>query len=238
MRNDFRGRGRAAVLFDLGNTLAAYYTREQFGPILQCSIQAVLAELRRREIAAPDLETALVAARLENREAPDFRFSAMQGRLQRIFGLEQVREAGLLESLCERFLDPIFAVGRVYDDTLPVLQRLRDAGHATAIVSNAPWGSPPGLWHAELERLGLASAVDAVVMCGDVGWRKPDARVFQFAAARLAVACDACLFVGDEPEWDVAGSRAVGMQAILLDRENRYPEHGGARIRNLHELLT
>jgi HAD superfamily hydrolase (TIGR01509 family) len=160
----------------------------------------------------------------------------MEERLRRIFGLGSGADAALLAMLCERFLGPILAVGRVYDDALPVLGRLRRAGYGLAIVSNAPWGSPPGLWRDELERLGLARAVDAVVLCGDVGWRKPDARIFRRAAADLGVACERCVFVGDEPEWDVAGSSAVGMHSVLIDREDLHPDHGGPRVRNLHEL--
>jgi len=38
----------AAVLFDLGNTLAAYYHAEQFRPILEAAVRNVLAELQRR----------------------------------------------------------------------------------------------------------------------------------------------------------------------------------------------
>ena len=30
--------------------------------------------------------------------------------------------------------------------------------------------------------------------------------------------------VGDSPEDDVDGARALGMRAFLVDRENRYPE--------------
>jgi putative hydrolase of the HAD superfamily len=141
-------------------------------------------------------------------------------------------------TLCERFLGPIFAVGRIYEDTLPALERLRQAGYPTAIVSNAPWGSPPQLWRSELERMGLARAVDTVVMCGDVGWRKPAAQIFQHAAAELRTACEDCAFVGDELEWDVGGSSAVGMRAILLDREDLNPGHSGSRIRSLHELSS
>jgi putative hydrolase of the HAD superfamily len=225
------------VLFDLGNTLARYYERAEFGPILERSVQAVLAELGRRGIRAPDFDAAMSAAREENREAPDFRFTPMEARLSRIFRLE-APESTLLRALCERFLGPIFAVGRVYDDTLPALERLRTAGFPTAIVSNAPWGSPPNLWRDELERLRLAPAVDKVILCVDVGWRKPAAQIFHRAAEEVGVPSESCIFVGDEPHWDVAGSSAVGMQAILIDREGHNPAHSGPRIRNLQELMS
>jgi FMN phosphatase YigB (HAD superfamily) len=42
--------------------------------------------------------------------------------------------------------------------------------------------------------------------------------------------------VGDEPQWDVVGSAAVGMRPLLIDRDDRFPDHVGERIRSLHEL--
>jgi len=143
----------SAVLFDLGNTLAAYYRPSQFGRVLEL---AVLGELLQRELRAIDFETAIEIARGENREAADFRFSPTEARLIRIFGLSETLDARVLRTLCARFLEPIFSMGRLYDDTLLALARLRTAGYAMAIVSNAPWGSPPQLWHEELGRLGLS----------------------------------------------------------------------------------
>ena len=41
--------------------------------------------------------------------------------------------------------------------------------------------------------------------------------------------------VGDSAEDDIEGARALGMQAVLLDREGAHPEWDGA-IRSLAEL--
>lgn len=226
-----------AVLFDLGNTLAAYYRAAQFEPVLARCVQAVLSELQRRGVQSPDFDTAMTAARAENREAADFRFSPMAERLVRIFELRGSSES-LLEDLCLQFLGPIFALGRVYEDTIPVLAALRERGCATAIVSNAPWGSAPHLWRAHLEEMGLARAVTEVILCGDVGWRKPAPQIFLHAAGRLGVRCEDCMFVGDDLQWDVAGSAAVGMRPVLIDRDNAHADYPGLRITTVRELLT
>jgi len=123
-------------------------------------------------------------------------------RLARVFGLPR-DDSTATEALCERFLEPVFAVARVYDDVLPVLARLRETGLRTAIVSNTPWGSPSKPWRQELERLGLLTLVDVAVFCGDVGWRKPAREIFLRAAADLGVDCRQCVFVGDELQASV-----------------------------------
>ena len=228
----------AAVLFDLGNTLAAYYHANEFRPILAKSIAAVRNELARRGLCSVPLASAVNAAIDENREAPDHRFAPMVHRLERIFQVPLATDPLLATTVCKRFLEPIFAVGRVYNDTLPALARLRSRGVRTAIVSNAPWGSPPELWRDELARLGLSAAVDAVIMCGDVGWRKPAQVIFNHAAARLGCLPSQCLFVGDDLRWDIEGSASVGMRPVLVDRDARHPEYAGERVAALHGVLA
>lgn len=226
----------APVLFDLGNTLAAYYHRGEFRPVLARAVAGTAARLRAAGIPTAAADTLLARALRENREAPDHRFAPLRDRLARIFDLQPDAVAGFGEELCREFLGPIFAMGRVYGDVPSLLTTLRARGHRTAIVSNTPWGSPPDLWRTELERLGLSRLVDAVVLCGDVGWRKPAPPIFERAAAAVGARCDECVFVGDDPEWDVAGSTGVGMRAVLIDRDDRFPVHTGARIRSLAEL--
>lgn len=226
----------SAVLFDLGNTLAEYYHASEFAPVLERSIAAVRDELVRRGTCEVTLNAAQQSAIAENREAPDFRFAPLIGRLERIFHVRLADDPALARIACEKFLDPIFALGRVYDDVLPALARLDAAGVKTAIVSNAPWGSPPELWRRELARLSLLERVSATVLCGDVGWRKPAPAIFEHALRLLGCRPGECVFVGDDPRWDVAGSSAVGMRPILIDRARRHPEHAGERIESLHGL--
>ncbi len=52
---------------------------------------------------------------------------------------------------------------------------------------------------------------------------------------RLGVAPDEAVMVGDTIEDDVHGALAVGMRAVLVDREGRYPDVA-ARLDDLREL--
>ncbi len=57
---------------------------------------------------------------------------------------------------------------------------------------------------------------------------KPDRRAFEQVADELGVPAAACLFVGDDPQRDVAGARAAGMRAVLVDPAR----DGGAAVRS------
>ncbi len=201
------------VLFDLGNTLVRYYTRAEWPGVRDRCLAAVLDLLLARGLidAAPaDLDERVVA---ESGESADCRVRPLEGRLARIFGLRE----DVPDGACRAFMAPIFALARVYDDTLPALAALRSRGVRTAIVSNSPWGSPAHLWREHLAGLGLLDRVDGAFFCGDCEWRKPAPQIFEYVLGRLGVTAAQCLFVGDDPRWDLAGPQAVGMRAVIID---------------------
>ena len=67
------------------------------------------------------------------------------------------------------------------------------------------------------------------------GKTKPHRTIFRAMLDRLAVEPGDAVMVGDTIADDIEGAIAVGMQAVLLDREGRYPEYGG-RLGDLREL--
>ena len=78
----------------------------------------------------------------------------------------------------------------------------------------------PGVQARKVAALGLADHVHDIVYAeehGD-GRGKPDLVPFLIAAHRLEVDPRRCIFVGDDPLRDIAGSRHAGMQAVRLDR--------------------
>ena len=69
------------------------------------------------------------------------------------------------------------------------------------------------------KRLGLDSYLDFAVTSAEAGAEKPHAPVFEAALKRAGVRAEEALHVGDQYGADVLGARAVGMAAVLLDRE-------------------
>ena len=67
------------------------------------------------------------------------------------------------------------------------------------------------------------------------GKTKPHETIFRALLALLGVEPPDAVMVGDTVEDDVEGALAVGMRAVLLDREGRYPDLEG-RLDDLREL--
>ena len=93
-------------------------------------------------------------------------------------------------------------------DAASVLHELRADGRRVAVASNFDHRLP-----AILAGLGLAP-LDAVLLPADLGAAKPDPAFFAGVAARLSVAPSAAIYVGDDPEQDVAAARRAGWRAI------------------------
>lgn len=119
---------------------------------------------------------------------------------------------------------------RAYADAAATLEALARRGYRMGVVSNAD-GRVRGL----LERAGLSPFLEIVVDSSEVGFEKPDPRVFHAATARLDLPPSACAYIGDIYEIDVLGARGAGLRAVLIGT-GAAPE-GVERVRKLPELL-
>jgi putative hydrolase of the HAD superfamily len=152
--------------------------------------------------------------------------SVLQERLPQTasLGIEEMTEA-LLDSL--RFTP--------FPDAAPALAALRAAGLRLAVVSN--WDCS---LRSVLGELGLAGAVDAIIVSAEAGAPKPEASIFLAALDELRRGPAEAVFVGDSLETDVLGARAAGLRGLLLERNGATAAPGTddvERVFSLHEVV-
>jgi FMN phosphatase YigB (HAD superfamily) len=143
--------------------------------------------------------------------------------------------AGLDGGLVDRVIAAEAEFGdriELYDDVLPTLARMREAGHPTVIVSNCSWGT-----RQTVERLGLDAACDAVVLSCEVGSHKPEAAIYRTALDALDVTPNEALFVDDQTPY-CDGARALGIETRLIQRPTATPFEGFAPTTNGHAVIT
>jgi putative hydrolase of the HAD superfamily len=116
----------------------------------------------------------------------------------------------------------------LYDDVLPALDELRRGGLRLGLISNTSRDLGAFVRHFALD-------VDAWLASGSYGKVKPSPLIFRAALELVGCEPGAALMVGDSPRDDVAGARAVGMRALLLDRAGVFPD-ALERIESLTEL--
>ena len=117
----------------------------------------------------------------------------------------------------------------LYEDVIPVLDRLREAGLKIGLVSNSARDVHAFARHHALD-------IDAGISSFYHGKTKPHASIFRAVLDLLETEPADAVMVGDVIEDDIEGALAVGMRAILLDRERRHPEFE-PRIESLGALL-
>lgn len=113
-----------------------------------------------------------------------------------------------------------------FPGAIETLHELRRRGHRLGLVTN---GSS-ALQRRKIRRFDLEKLFDCIVVEGEFGCGKPQARVFEHVLSQLGVpAGDACM-VGDNLHADIAGANNVGIFSIWNDfRKEGLPENPPAK---------
>ena len=224
-----------AVFFDFYNTLAHFWPPVQQIQVSACKELGVVVTrngILRGYGAADDYFSR------ENGRLPLFRRS--EGDRKEFFArYEQLilQGAGLDVSL--GLADSIWQLTtRVpksfvpFSDVIPALRILKEGGFIMGVLSNL--NSDMG---SLIKELGLSPYLDLYVTSKDVGVEKPHARIFLEALKRAGVSPSQAVHVGDQYHSDIQGARAVGINPVFVDRDNRYPEVADCpRVRSLLEV--
>lgn len=215
---DPAGEPVEAILFDFGHTLVDFQRTEE-------ALHAAYEQIRGRIEAVAYMEVPELLDLVE-RVAGGVDRLVEQSYLDR--RLEEVDQGQLLrESLAtigfelpDDVMDHIVHLDHsaysnslvATPDVLTTLGELRQRSYRLGLVSNLTLR--PNLVREDLERLGIAQHLEAAVFSSEVGFRKPDPRIFREALERLKAEPSVTVFVGDRLFDDINGARAVGMRAV------------------------
>jgi putative hydrolase of the HAD superfamily len=147
-------------------------------------------------------------------------------RLGRL-NLEQTRReivAGALLGLninqpeLAREIADAFSAARVeqiypFPGAIETLAQLRERGTRLGLLTN---GDREGQ-RRKIERFALGLFFDCILIEGELGYGKPDERVYLRALAELKVSPAETVMVGDNLEWDVAAPQRLGIRGIWVD---------------------
>ncbi len=118
----------------------------------------------------------------------------------------------------------------LYPESEEVLQDLKSKEYRLGLLSN-------GSFHTKnvLDSAGISLYFNAVIISYQVGYVKPDGRIYREMLRRLDSRPEETMMVGDRIVDDVEGARTVGIRPVLLDRNNKYPDYPN-KITSLREL--
>ncbi|MCY3773324.1 MAG: HAD-IA family hydrolase [Gemmatimonadetes bacterium] len=134
-----------------------------------------------------------------------------------------------LQQYYDRFQDGRYL--DVYGDVRPALEALQAGGVRLGVLSN--WSEHLAL---VLERHGLDRYFSFLVVSAEAGCEKPDEQIFRMAIDRAGTPIDRILYIGDYPEEDILPAERVGLDALLIDRYEKYGRYRLPSIRKLTDV--
>ena len=102
-------------------------------------------------------------------------------------------------------------------DAIDTVKWLKASGCRLGLLTN---GAGPAQ-RKKIERFGLTDFFDTILVEGEVGFGKPDLRIYELALSRLDMTPQGAWMVGDNLEWDVAAPQKLGLVGIWVDRSAR-----------------
>jgi putative hydrolase of the HAD superfamily len=224
-----------AVLFDLGDTLVKAL-------ILEVTYQNVLASLG----IDKSIEEIREANAKTEEEFKESNYRSRYGKVsyteywerwdaQVLIYLGISGSENLAKQVKARWFD--YANCVTYPDTKVTLNRLKQMGLKLGLISTAYEEDIDAI----LEKAGLEKRLfDIVVGANTIEKEKPHPDVFRHALSKLGVRPEEALLVGDQVDKDYKGAEAVGIHALLIERERRSKNDTSdnlKRIRSLQEIF-
>jgi putative hydrolase of the HAD superfamily len=202
-----------AVFFDLDDTLLAdqeTYREALAATCVEAGRRCARLDTERLNAVYPEVATEMWLS---------FDLGTMQDSAQEIrtkVWTEALRRVGIEDSALAHDLATHYGAGRMasyrlFPDVRGTLERLHRRYHLGIITNGVT-----EIQREKIDRLGIEPFFDTILVSQEVGFAKPDRRIFERALGRVPCEPREAAMIGDSPDRDVAGARAVGMHALWV----------------------
>ena len=124
-----------------------------------------------------------------------------------------VENPGLADCIGDAYSDRRDLAMAPLPDAIETVRWLRESGRRLALLTNGAAAAQ----RRKIARFEIADLFDAILVEGELGFGKPDERVYQRALSALGVTPADAWMVGDNLDFDVAAPQKLGMSAVWID---------------------
>lgn len=222
-----------AVVFDVGRTLMEYRNMPNvWTDFYQSSFEYIRSELD-LHISEADIEKSIDVLRSYN---PKIKYREIDYSPEYIFGKATTHWNCdfLLEDVINSFYASLELISYIYEETIPVLEKLRAEGHIIAVLTDVATGMPDKLHKSYFKE--LLPYFDMYVSSVSCGYRKPNPKGLQDIAEHFGITPNDMIYIGDE-EKDIGAAKRFGCRSVLIDRYSTGADFGqDYTIADLNEL--
>ena len=158
--------------------------------------------------------------------------------LKNALSLLGIANLALSDSIADTFSERRLSHLSLFPGTIETLEQLQAKGVVLGLVTN---GDSQGQ-RSKIKKFDLSKFFECIFIEEEVGFGKPDKRIYLHALEALGLSTDEIWFVGDNLEWDVKAPQSLGIWSIWNDYKKRgIPENCAIKpnriINNVIELI-
>ena len=153
------------------------------------------------------------------------------------FALEdfQIHDYDLAEKIADEFIKRTPHKKHLIPDSIFVLDKLSEK-YKMSIITNGFMSSQ----HIKMEVSGINKYFENIFVSEDVGFNKPDPRIFHHALRQSGVDVTEAIMIGDTYETDILGARSAGIDQVYF-RSTHPEEHTAtfkiSALKNILEII-
>lgn len=223
-----------AVVFDVGRTLMEYKNMPNvWTDFYQSNFEYIRKELT-LNISDSDIEKSIEILRSYN---PKIKYREIDYSPEIIFGEATAHWNCIfsLNDIINSFYSSMNLTSYIYDETIPVLEKLKLEGYIIAVLTDVATGMPDELHKSYFTE--LMPYFDMYVSSISCGYRKPNPKGLQDIAEYFGISPTDMIYIGDE-EKDIAAAKRFGCKSVLIDRKGENSDFSqDHNISDLNELL-
>jgi len=222
-------KGASACVFDAYGTLFNFSSAiDRHKDILGSNAEEIDATWRRKQLEYTWLRSMMhqyAPFWTITGEALDYAFEAAKFK----------PETGTLKELREIILKE-YLILDVFSDVIPTLDKLKNEGIKTAILSNGTYD----MLNSVVSFTKLGPLIDHIISVEEVGIYKPDPSVYHVAVTKLGLESPKQVCFLSANAFDAVGAANVGFQSVWINRktspEEQLPPKITAQIPSLQDL--
>lgn len=220
------------LIFDINGTVTDILTNEGYDDIYR--VMANLLDYQGITLSADEIrrlyfEINKRQRRCSGEEFPEFNAVGVFREIIELYGTDYTfsMPKEKLQALPGFLAEAYRAASRfklqLYPDVLKVLSALRGHYRMAALSDGqSVWAIP------ELRSVGLLEYFDPVLISSDLGYRKPDPRMFEKTLDKMNLAPSEVLFIGNDMYRDVFGAHHLGIKTVFFKSNQGEQRNMGA----------
>lgn len=148
-----------------------------------------------------------------------------------------IQDSSLSDGIADKCTDIREKTVTLIAGATDTLARLKDEGIPLALITNGARETQ----RAKITRFGLDKIFETVLVEGEIGYGKPDERIYRLALKSLEIGQpENAWMVGDNIVWDVISPQRIGIKGFWVNpnnAKNPYEEQPYRTIQSVKDLL-